>query len=66
MEFVISRSIALSLGGTLVAERRHPTASGLVSIFRFGHRMPNLSEPYSESFEQLRKAGLIHKYVMAI
>jgi hypothetical protein len=40
-------------------------AAGLVSIFRFDRRGTNLSEPYSASFEQLRKPGPIHKYVMA-
>jgi len=39
-------------------------ASRLVSIFRFDRGRTNLSEPYSASFEQLCKSGLIHKYVM--
>ncbi len=38
----IVRSIALSHGGILVAERRHPAESGLVSIFRFDHRRTSL------------------------
>jgi hypothetical protein len=55
--------IVLLHGGTLVAERRHPTR--VQSSLIYLHWRTNRSELLARSFAEVPQPGPIHKYVMA-
>jgi C4-dicarboxylate-specific signal transduction histidine kinase len=64
MGLAISRSIAFSHGGTLVAERRQPVGMRLALHCRSGTPRNPLPKLHSVLFCRSSKLGPIHKHVM--